>query len=492
MSRKKNKNRASKVSKDSMATSMKPPKDLKVTKTKKRRQKGHEFALKTSALDLIEEPIVDENSAHRMQKDGSASAFYKEVSKVIEAADVILEVLDARDPLGTRCKQMEDAVKAYPHKRVVLLLNKADLVPRDNIAKWIKYLRRELPAIAFKASTQNQKKRLGQKGRSVGKSTDSQLTGSSSVGCSTLMSLLTNYCRNKDIKTAIRVGVVGYPNVGKSSIINSLKRSKACNTGSVPGVTRCVQEIQLDKKIKLLDSPGLVLSNSTDDPLKNVLRVETLRDPVAPVERILQRCDTAYMRQKYALASGYRDTTEFLHLLSLSAGRLKKGGIPDAMAAARIVLNDWNCGNIRYFTHPPEKEEEEIGQVEAGAAIVAEFSKEFDLNALDEKMDFDAIGDDDEDGVSEGVAVSTASEDMSIDSSGKQEIHKKEARFDVDKKDLQKSKAEDLSMANVGGGRKSLKKLKRLQTKKDRKDRNRRDRVAVDLSDKLERAFGDM
>merc|ERR1719188_1082830 len=379
---------------------MKPPKDLMVTKTKRKRQKGHEFALKTGAMDLLDEPIKDvddESSDFRMQKDGSASAFYKEVSKVIEAADVILEVLDARDPLGTRCRQMEEAVRAFPHKRVVLLLNKADLVPRDNIAKWIKYLRKELPAIAFKASTQNQRKRLGQKGRSVGKSTDSQLGSSSSVGCSTLMSLLTNYCRNKDIKTAIRVGVVGYPNVGKSSIINSLKRSKACNTGSVPGVTRCVQEIQLDKKVKLLDSPGLVLSNTTDDPLKNVLRAETLRDPAAPVERILQRCDTAYMREKYALAAGYRDTNEFLHLLSLSAGRLKKGGIPDVMAAARIVINDWNCGNIRYYTHPPEKGEGELAQGDAGAAIVAEFSKEFDLNSLDEKMDLDAFGHDDED-----------------------------------------------------------------------------------------------
>ena len=169
MSRKKNKNRASKASKDSIATSMKPPKDLMATKTKKKRQKGHEFALKTGAMELLDEPIKDvdgENLGQRMQKDGSASAFYKEVSKVIEAADVILEVLDARDPLGTRCRQMEEAVRAFPHKRVVLLLNKADLVPRDNIAKWIKYLRRELPAIAFKASTQNQRKRLGQKGTS--------------------------------------------------------------------------------------------------------------------------------------------------------------------------------------------------------------------------------------------------------------------------------------------------------------------------------------
>lgn len=54
------------------------------------------------------------------------------------------------------------------------------------------------------------------------------------------MSLLGNYCRNQGMKTAITVGVVGLPNVGKSSIINSLNRSKACNVGSTPGVTKYV------------------------------------------------------------------------------------------------------------------------------------------------------------------------------------------------------------------------------------------------------------
>ncbi|XP_026684937.1 guanine nucleotide-binding protein-like 3 homolog [Diaphorina citri] len=77
-----------------------------------------------------------------------------------------------------------------------------------------------------------------------------------------------NYTRNKDIKTSITVGVVGLPNVGKSSIINSLKRARACNVGSEPGVTRNLQEIQLDSKIKLLDSPGIVFASGEPDLLK--------------------------------------------------------------------------------------------------------------------------------------------------------------------------------------------------------------------------------
>lgn len=64
------------------------------------------------------------------------------------------------------------------------------------------------------------------------------MTSSKALGADVLMQLLKNYCRNKDIKTAISVGVVGLPNVGKSSLINSLKRSKACGVGATPGFTK--------------------------------------------------------------------------------------------------------------------------------------------------------------------------------------------------------------------------------------------------------------
>merc|ERR1719225_550418 len=228
---------------------------------------------------------------------------------VMEAADVILEVIDARDPLGSRCKEVEDAVVLAGSKRLVLVLNKADLVPRDNLLAWVKYLRHEHPTIAFKANTQ--------------------------------ISLLGNYCRNKDVKTSIRVGVVGMPNVGKSSLINSLKRSRACQTGATPGVTKTMQEVQLDSKIKLLDSPGLVLAagNMSDASvaLRNAIKVETLEDPVTPVVAIIARVPRPHLMLHYGISS-FSDTAEFLAKLAIASGKLKKGGVPDRNLAARIIL----------------------------------------------------------------------------------------------------------------------------------------------------------
>lgn len=177
-----------------------------------------------------------EEKMHTVNSEKSLKQYYKEFRKVIEAADVILEVVDARDPLGTRCVQVEQAVRDMKgNKRLVLILNKSDLVPRDILDKWLKYLKRSTPVVAFKASTQMQSKRLGQKKFSK---SEKIMQNSSSIGADLLMSLLANYCRNKEIKTSITVGIVGLPNVGKSSIINSLKRSRACNVGATPGVTR--------------------------------------------------------------------------------------------------------------------------------------------------------------------------------------------------------------------------------------------------------------
>ena len=92
------------------------------------------------------------------------------------------------------------------------------------------------------------------------------------------------------MKTSITVGVVGFPNVGKSSVINSLKRAKVCGVGSTPGVTKVAQTIHLDKNINLLDCPGIVFSKPTGNSkkdsvsvlLRSCVKVELLADPISP------------------------------------------------------------------------------------------------------------------------------------------------------------------------------------------------------------------
>nr|XP_019050286.1 nuclear GTP-binding protein [Kwoniella bestiolae CBS 10118]OCF29216.1 nuclear GTP-binding protein [Kwoniella bestiolae CBS 10118] len=294
-------------------------------------------------------------------RDSSSKAFMRELRKVIERSDVIIQVLDARDPDGTRSRWVEEEVRKrdVQGKKLLAVVNKIDLVPRANLEAWLKHLRHSFPTMPFKSSTQNQRQHLSQQ-----VNLPALPTTSSSLGAPALLHLLKQYALSTP-HSSLTVGVVGYPNVGKSSLINSLKRSRACAVASMPGKTRVVQEVVLDKGVKILDCPGVVLEDigrategeegkkkQAEIMLRNCIKAELVEDPISPVEVILTKVDPAQLQKLYNIPA-YDGVRDFLIKMALTRGRLGKGGIPDLEGSAVQILRDWNSGKISYFTIPP-------------------------------------------------------------------------------------------------------------------------------------------
>merc|ERR1719187_2854773 len=148
-------------------------------------------------------------------------------------------------------------------------------------------------------------------------------------------------------------------------------------------MTKTMQEVKLDKNVKMIDSPGIIMSSSVD-PVERVLRNCTRLDLAGVeaslvVEHILKRCSTQQIMLQYGVPN-FKDTSEFLTLMAQKMGRLKKGGIPDVEKAAFKVVEDWNIGKIRYYTQPPE---EHSLSHHLTAEIVTEMSSAFDLSQVD-------------------------------------------------------------------------------------------------------------
>ncbi|KAF2344244.1 GTP binding domain, partial [Trinorchestia longiramus] len=210
---------------------------------------------------------------------GQSRRIWSELYKVIDSSDVVIQVLDARDPLGTRSLLVEKYLtEKAPHKHLVFVLNKVDLVPVWVTQKWVTILSRERPTMAFHSSISN------------------------SFGKGALISLLRQFAVLHKDKKNISVGLIGYPNVGKSSIINTLRAKKVCNVAPIAGETKVWQYVALMNSIFLIDCPGVVPpSHETEEDmvLKGTVRVEYVSNPVDYIPFILERCKHSYLSTTY-------------------------------------------------------------------------------------------------------------------------------------------------------------------------------------------------
>ena len=301
--------------------------------------------------------ILDHRSNDLFSK-GQSKRIWAELYKVLDSSDVVLMVVDARNVPGTRCEHIEKHIKSHAsHKQLVIVINKCDLVPAWVTRKWVKILSPMFPTLAFHASITN------------------------AFGKGALISLLRQFGKLHADKRQISVGVIGYPNTGKSSVINALMGKKAVKAAPVPGETKVWQYLTFMKRIFLIDSPGVVYNVGDDDVdvvLKGVVRAERLEEPTEIISTILRRVKKEHVQKQYLLED-WKDHTDFLEKLAKRNGKLRKGGEPDLNSVAVSVINDWQRGKLPFFVAPPRAENEEEGNEEeddGGALEESEFGAE--------------------------------------------------------------------------------------------------------------------
>uniref|UniRef100_A0A8D2N149 Nucleolar GTP-binding protein 2 n=1 Tax=Zonotrichia albicollis TaxID=44394 RepID=A0A8D2N149_ZONAL len=286
--------------------------------------------------DLVTEDTgVRDEAQEEIFKKGQSKRIWGELYKVIDSSDVVVQVLDARDPMGTRSPHVESYLKKEkPWKHLIFVLNKCDLIPTWATKRWVTVLSQEYPTLAFHASLTNP------------------------FGKGAFIQLLRQFGKLHSDKKQISVGFIGYPNVGKSSVINTLRSKKVCNVAPIAGETKVWQYITLMRRIFLIDCPGVVYpsgDSETDIVLKGVVQVEKIKSPEDHICAVLERAKEEYIRKTYKIES-WTDTEDFLEKLAARTGKLLKGGEPDLQTVSKMVLNDWQRGRIPFFVMPPMAE----------------------------------------------------------------------------------------------------------------------------------------
>ena len=274
---------------------------------------------------------------------------WRQLWRVIERSDLVVQIVDARNPLLYRSEDLDRYALSFGTKRTLLLINKADLLSENQRKLWAQFLNdNNIPYAFFSA------KQASEEGSH--EHSDNEATRILSVD--ELETLFKNSA--PPVEKQLQVGLVGYPNVGKSSTINALIGAKKVSVSSTPGKTKHFQTIHLTKDLMLCDCPGLVFPNFAQTKAElvcqGVLPIDQLRDYMSPVELVTSRIPKPFLERTYHVRL-HTDPVTALDLLETYAGyrgfQRTGGGMPDASRAARIVLKDYVGARLPFVMPPP-------------------------------------------------------------------------------------------------------------------------------------------
>ncbi len=274
--------------------------------------------------------------------------YWESVKQIILESDIVLEILDARMVELSRNKKLEELISSMGRQRI-FVINKADLVPRKDLEHAAEKILREKAGEVVYVSNKN-------------KRTIKLLLGK-------IRQVFSKHGKRKDFheqpiikkpyreaKGDIIVGVVGYPNVGKSSVINALAFKKKMQVSTKAGTTHGVHWVSAGGGgIRLIDTPGVVPLEYMEEAKLGLISAkspEKIKDPDAVAGKIVEMfIDNDCIRKMEGFykvdLNNEKNPYEIISKIALQKKHLKKGGLPDETRTSTMIIRDWQNGKLR-------------------------------------------------------------------------------------------------------------------------------------------------
>ena len=261
----------------------------------------------------------------------------RQMQEDMKLIDLVIELVDARIPVSSRNPELDELGR---QKARLILMNKADLASEKLTQSWTSYFR--------------------EKGYFVVK-----LDSRNKAGMKNVSDVVMEACKEKmerDRKRGIlnrpvRAMVVGIPNVGKSTFINTFSGKACAKTGNKPGVTKGKQWIRLNKNVELLDTPGILWPKFEDQKVGlNLALIGSIKDEILNIDE-LSLALTKVLKENYPgiLSDRYQvqedqEPSDILMEIARSRNCVKKGGELDYSKAAALVMEEFRSGKLGKIT----------------------------------------------------------------------------------------------------------------------------------------------
>lgn len=255
----------------------------------------------------------------------------------IRLIDLIIELVDARIPMSSRNPDIDEMGKG---KARIILLNKSDLADARLNQEWESFFK--------------------EKGYFV-----QPLNAKTGAGIKDIKALVQESCKEKIerdrkrgiINRPVRAMVVGIPNVGKSTFINSFAGKACAKTGNKPGVTKGKQWIRLNKNLELLDTPGILWPKFEDQKIgERLALIGSINDEILHVDELaaalIRNLRNSYLdllEKRYAITID-EDAYDTLKKIAIARKCLQKGELPDVDRASSMLLEDFRSGKLGRIT----------------------------------------------------------------------------------------------------------------------------------------------